>query len=365
MRTNPTFPLLLCVLLVGGALGGCNQRTGDGPAAGPPAPEPEVMVEEVHFRHGGNSLAGSLYRPNLPGRRPAVALVYGSGPKDRRYGGVGPALGRHFARNGFVCLTWDKPGLGKSTGDFNAQTFQDRAGEALAALQFLRERPEVRADAAGLWGHSQGGMVVPLAASLSDKVSFVIQVSGWQGPAWRQDAVRVEAELRADGFPEADVREAVAFAQMRMALIRGTGPFAELEAAQNRVRMRPWFVSVQACDRTLFYSARRVVAYDTGPIWKKVRCPVLVIYGDKDASSGPPEPLVAIIRGGLENANNPDVTVRVFAGADHSLCVTKSGGPKEQAQRAADRKDQSDPDFIPGYLDSMTAWLGKRFRTEP
>jgi pimeloyl-ACP methyl ester carboxylesterase len=353
------------MLLLGGTLAGCSQRTGDEPAAGPPAPEPKVRVEEVQFRHEDNSLAGSLYRPNLPGRRPAVALVFGSGEQDRYHGGAGPALGRHFARNGFVCLTWDKPGVGKSTGDFNAQTFPDRAGEALAALQFLRERPEVRADAVGLWGHSQGGMVVPLAASLSEKVSFVIQVSGWQGAAWRQDAVRVEAELRANGFSEADVKEAVAFAQMRMALIRGTGPFEELEAAQNQVKMRPWFASVRACDRTLFYASRPVVAFDSGPIWQKVHCPVLVIYGDQDVSSGPPEPLVAIIRGGLEKANNPDVTVRVFAGADHSLCVTKRGGPKEQAKRREDRKDQSDPDFVPGYLDSMTDWLHARFQTGP
>jgi pimeloyl-ACP methyl ester carboxylesterase len=208
-------------------------------------------------------------------------------------------------------------------------------------------------------------MVVPLAAALSDQVAFVIEVSGWQGPAWRQDAVRVAAELRADGFPEADVQEAVAFSQRRMALIRGTGPFEELEAAQNQVKLRPWFGAVHACGRTLFYAARRVVAYDTGPSWQKVHCPVLVLYGDKDVSSGPPEPLLAIIRSGLESAHNPDVTVHVFAGADHSLCVTKSGGPKEQSQHALERKDPSEPDFVPGYLDLMTDWLGKRFPTGP
>jgi alpha-beta hydrolase superfamily lysophospholipase len=138
-------------------------------------------------------------------------LVLGSEAQDRTYGGVGPALGRHFACNGFVCLVWDKPGVGKSTGDFNGQTFQDRAQEALAAVRFLCERPDVRADQVGLWGHSQGGMVVPLAASLSNQVAFVIQVSGWQGPAWRQDPVRVEAELQAAGFSAAEVKEATAF----------------------------------------------------------------------------------------------------------------------------------------------------------
>ena len=149
--------------------------------------------------------------------------------QDRAYGGAGPALGRHFASNGFACLAWDKPGVGRSTGESNAQTFRDRAEESLAAVRFLRQRPDVRPDQVGLWGHSQGGMVAPLAASLSDQVAFVIEVSGWQGAAWRQDAVRVEQELRGGGFPEADVKEATAFARLRMDLIRGGGPFEDLE----------------------------------------------------------------------------------------------------------------------------------------
>jgi pimeloyl-ACP methyl ester carboxylesterase len=196
-------------------------------------------------------------------------------------------------------------------------------------------------------------MVVPLAASLSDEVLFLIQVSGWQGAAWRQDAVRVEAEVRAAGSPEAEVKDAVAFAQMRMELIRGKGPFEELEQAQARVKMRPWFGSVHWCDRTLFYSARLNVDYDTGPSWEKVRCPVLAIYGDKDTSSGPLQPLVAIIRTGLQKAKNADVTVRIFPGADHSLCNSQTAAPK--------RKDQDSPDFVPGYLDAMTDWLAARF----
>jgi pimeloyl-ACP methyl ester carboxylesterase len=203
-------------------------------------------------------------------------------------------------------------------------------------------------------------MVAPLAASLSDKVAFVIQVSGWQGPAWCQDAVRVEAELRAAGFPEADVKEATAFARLRMELIRGTGPFEDLEKAQAKVKRHAWFASVHACDQTLFYSARRNVDYNTEPSWEKVHCPVLVIYGGKDTSSGPPEPLIAVIRRGLKKANNKDVTIRVFPNADHSLCSTKESG-RDQAQRAGARQAQNDPGFVSGYLDLMTEWLGKRF----
>jgi pimeloyl-ACP methyl ester carboxylesterase len=357
MRLSPG-PLLGGLLLMG-SLWGCAFQ-----------PPPEVqsqapVTEDVRFRHGDTLLAGTLFRPATAGPHPAVALVLGSGAHDRTYGGVGTALGQHFARHGFACLAWDKPGVGQSTGDFHAQTLQDRAGEALAAVRFLRERKDIRREQVGLWGHSQGGTVAPLAASLSGDVAFVIEVAGWQGPAWQQDLVRVEAELRADGYPEADVHSATAFARKRMDLIRGTGPFEELDRAQEEVKGLPWFGSVHRCDPALFHSARRIVANAPAPPWGKVRCPVLVIYGDRDTSTGPAEAQLAIIRHGLAEAGNRDVTEKVFADADHGLCRTKTGGPRELAERARARKKEEGPDFVPGYLDTLTTWLTRRFGPGP
>jgi pimeloyl-ACP methyl ester carboxylesterase len=288
-----------------------------------------------------------------------VLLVLGSGAKDRAYGGVGTALAKHFARNGFACMAWDKPGVGKSSGDYNAQDFRDRAEEVLAALRFLQKRTDIRRDCVGLWGHSQGGAVAPLVASLSSDVAFIIEVAGWQGAAWKQDPTRVEAELRADGFPEADIKRATAFARMRMDLIRGTAPFEELERMHPAVEKLPWFEYVGKCDRPLFYAARRSVGYDTGPSWEKVHCPVLVIFGDKDTSSGPPEELLAIIRRGLAKAGNKEVTFKIFPDADHSLCKSKTGGRKEVAQRSREHRKDDGPDFAPGYLNTMTTWLNK------
>lgn len=346
---------LLSSLLCGGSRPGRDAPRCQRPALA------EVIVEAVHFQHGSDLLAGSLYRPGLPGRHPAVALVLGSGSQDRGYGGMGPALGRHFARHGILCLTWDKPGVGQSTGDFNAQTFQDRAEEALAAVRFLRERPDAHADQVGLWGHSQGGMVVPLAAALAPDVAFVIEVSGWQGAAWQQDIVRVESELRHAGKPAADIREATAFARLRMDLIRGTGPYEALAQAQETVKTRPWFPVVHWCDRTLFYAARRMVNYDSEPSWEKVHCPVLAIYGDRDRSSGPPKPLVTLIRRGLKKADNRDVTIRIFPDADHSLCRAGTKQAKEAGPHADKGENPDAPDFVSDYLDLMSNWLAKRF----
>jgi pimeloyl-ACP methyl ester carboxylesterase len=285
--------------------------------------------------------------------------VLGSGPADRTYYGMAPHLWRHFARQGFACLAWDKPGVGHSTGDYNTQTFRDRADEALAAVRFLRGHGGVSKDRVGLWGHSQGGAVAPLAASLSGDVAFLIEVGGSQVVAWQQDIFRVEAELRADGYPEGEIREAVAFARMRMGLIRGQGEFEELEKAHASVERRPWFRYAGRCDRALFYSARRMVEFDPGPVWEQVHCPVLAIYGEQDTSL-PAEQSLPIIRRGLAVAGNRDVTIKVFPGADHGLRTSVTGGPKEARERTA-RPPGDAPDFTPGYLDLMTGWLTERF----
>ncbi len=325
--------------------GGTGQRDADARLG-------QVVTEEVRFQHAEDSLAGTLYLPDTRGPHPAVAMVFGSGDADRHYGGIGPALGNHFARSGIVCLIWDRPGVGESTGDYNAQTFHDRAGEALAAVRFLRKRSDVRSERVGLWGHSQGGMVAPLAASLSDEVAFLIEVSGWQGPVWQQDLVRVEAEVRAAGYPDSDVRRAAAFARERMDLIRGTGPYEELDKLQSTAKAEKWFRHVGYCGRALFESARKNVGYDTTPSWEGVHCPVLVIYGDRDTSSGPPEGLITVIGRGLKKAGNRDVSIKVFPGADHSLCVPSGDW--------GDGQTKAKLNFAPGYLELMTGWtLGK------
>jgi pimeloyl-ACP methyl ester carboxylesterase len=167
--------------------------------------------------------------------------------------------------------------------------------------------------------------------------------------------------MRADGCSAADIEAAVSFARTRMDLIRGTKPFAELEKLHPPLMKLAWFDKyVHACDEALFYSARRIVELDTEPWWAGVHCPVLAIYGDKDTSTGPPEPLVTIIQRGLAKASNRNLTVKIFYGADHSLCKAKTGGHKEVREGEPNRPRAAGPDFVDGYLDLMTAWLEKR-----
>ena len=57
----------------------------------------------------------------------------------------------------------------------------------------------------GLYGHSQGGWVAPLAASLSRGVAFIVAVSGPGVTPAEQGMYAVGEGMRADGWSEADV----------------------------------------------------------------------------------------------------------------------------------------------------------------
>ena len=92
-------------------------------------------------------------------------MVGGSGPSDRDNDTYFPPIRRHLTGAGIAVLSYDKRGVGGSSGDWRDATMDDLAADAAAALDFLGAHRGVRAGAAGLFGHSEGGWVVLRAAS--------------------------------------------------------------------------------------------------------------------------------------------------------------------------------------------------------
>jgi pimeloyl-ACP methyl ester carboxylesterase len=355
MRLRPGPAILFGGFLALASLSGCGRRTAVEPHSLSAAPEHATIVEDVTFRHGDNLLAGSIHRPNLPGPHPAVAFVHGSGALGRNDWTLHPPLREHLARQGIASLCWDKPGVGASTGDWTEQSFHDRAREALAAVTFLRGRADIDQKHVGLWGISQGGWICPLAASLSPDVAFIVLVSAPAGTIEEQDLYRVEQEMRGDGMPAADIEKAQAFARRRIELIRGTS-FEQFDAAQREVSEERWFKDyVHRLGPRDFAFGKKNIAYDGRGVVKGVRCPVLIIVGERDRIVPAKESAVRIEEN-LRKAGNRYVTIKVFAEADHFIHLSQSGGPRE-----AQAKDRVKT-FAPGYLSTVTDWIGGQVR---
>jgi uncharacterized protein len=160
--------------------------------------------EEVNFRNDDVTLAGTLMIPSRKGQHPAIVFIHGSGPQDRDFGPL-PAL---FARRGFAVLTYDKRGVGNSTGDFKQVPFYELAGDAVAGVRYLKTRKEINPNRIGVWGISQGGWLGPFAASQSADIAFVISVSGPGVTPKEQMLFYRGNQLRRMGLSEQSVEEA-------------------------------------------------------------------------------------------------------------------------------------------------------------
>lgn len=157
-----------------------------GLSSGPANAAPNGFSEEgVRFQSAGVTLEGTVLVPDeaSPGRKPAMALVHGAGPHTREdYRAEAEA----FAQGGIVTLIYDKRTKGYSEFE---RSYELLAGDALAAVRALHARPDVNPDAVGLWGLSEGGWVVPIAASRSDEVGFVVLVRRHRRPASATDVL--------------------------------------------------------------------------------------------------------------------------------------------------------------------------------
>ena len=178
--------------------------------------------EAVHFANGDISLSGMLVLPGAARKVPAVVLFHGSGPLPRN-----PYMARWFAEQGFAALTYDKRGVGESTGNFHVVPFMDLSGDGLAAVEYLKSRKEIDSAHIGVWGLSQGGWLGPLAASRSADVAFVIAVSGPGVSPREQMIFYYVKDLEAKGLPESDIREATVLRRDIWAYLY-TSPYQEL-----------------------------------------------------------------------------------------------------------------------------------------
>ncbi len=194
--------------------------------------------EDVHFQSEGVTLAGTLRIPLASGKHSAVFLLQGSGDADRD---AESFYADHFARHGIAALVYDKRGTGSSGGDYREESFDDFAADALAGIHYLQSRKEIDPKKVGLYGRSHGGIVAPLAASLSKDVAFVVNVSGAGVPPYQQVTYQAATQMRRDGFSESEIAEAIAYMNQKWAVARAEGKgWDSLQVATQNARGKRW-----------------------------------------------------------------------------------------------------------------------------
>ena len=342
----------------------------------PKPPFPYAEREALYENPADMSkLGGTLTIPRARGRHPAVLLITGSGPQDRDETIFGhkpfKVIADRLTRAGFVVLRVDDRGVGKSTGDPKA-TIEVQTTDVAAGVAYLRKQPEVDPKKVGLLGHSVGGIIAPMvAADGKQKIAFVVSLAGPGVKGSVLSPMQIQAILLAQGkIPPAEIKKLVALQKKAQAMaFKGKADKAkitkllaeahaigmkyapeehrklatkEVIAAQGQAQLAtmasPWFISFMKLDPTRH--------------WRKVKCPVLVLIGEKDLQVPAAANLKPVVKA-LKRARNRDVTTHKLPGLNHLFQKARTGLIKEYAQL--------DETFDEATLTLISAWMKKRF----
>jgi pimeloyl-ACP methyl ester carboxylesterase len=317
-------------------------------------PTPAITQQPVHFSNASVNLAGTLYLPAVGDHVPAVVVLWGAQAPTRDFA-LYQQLATALPAIGVAVLVFDRRGSGGSGGSNAHSTFQDLAGDGIAALHVLQHNPRIDPRRIGFWGLSQGGWLAILAASETPDAAFAISCSAPLVTPADQMTFAVNNIFSIRGYGHDALRQALALRATEAEYSAGHGTYDSVVAATRRASTQPWFNdaflrTVDEIPATTPDTAwLRVMQYDPITPLEKVRVPVLIFYGGADpwvpvaASMGRLRPIAA---------RHPNISYYVIANADHLLSF-----PKQQTMDWDNGAlEQQKPESAEYFL-VMASWL--------
>ncbi|MFZ2146716.1 MAG: alpha/beta fold hydrolase [Sedimentisphaerales bacterium] len=334
----------------------------------PKKPYPYIEEEVIYENEkAGIKLAGTFTFPRSEGPFPAVILITGSGGQDRNETVFGHrpflVLADYLTRKGIAVLRVDDRGVGGSTGNLLESTSGDFAGDVLVGVKYLKGRKEVNPKEIGLIGHSEGGIVAPIAAAQSSDVAFIVLMAGTGLTGEEILHLQNDFILKAVGASDKvlamhraaleqifDVLKhekdnAVAEKEIRKIMTDTLAKLSEKEKEalgaseatieiQLKMLLSRWF--------------RFFLTYDPKPTLMKVKCPVLAINGQLDLQVPPKENLSAIEEA-LKTGGNTNYTIRELPKHNHLFQRAQTGTISEYAK--------IEETISPIALESISQWI--------
>jgi fermentation-respiration switch protein FrsA (DUF1100 family) len=317
----------------------------------PKKPYPYKEDEVIVINKGADvTLAGTFTYPEKGDNFPTIVLITGSGPQDRDEAIMGHrpflVLSDYLTRHGIAVLRCDDRGIGKSTGNFGTATTKDFVTDALACVEYLKTRKEVDKKHIGLIGHSEGGIIAPMAAMKSKDVSFIVLMAG-TGLNGRkilelQSRLIAKAEGESDeninkmmeintklydiAIQEKDSSRAEAkihkvlddfYSTMPDSVKNSPENSKERLYAQTKTLLSPWF--------------RFFLSYEPKENLSKLKIPVLAVNGEHDLQVPPKENLAAI-ESALKTAGNKNYKVVEIPKLNHLFQTSVTGSPTEYSK---------------------------------
>ena len=329
------------------------------------------MEQEINFVSGKIKLAGTLAVPSVNAKsEPTFVFINGSGPTDRNENpdftlmapkekeklaqslkafnlnpdqfklNVFNEMSDYFVNEGFATFRYDKRGIGKSEGDYKTAGFSDLVSDARAAIRFLRGRTEVDSSKIIVLGHSEGGIIGPVLCAEDLEIAALVICAGTsqkldeimmqQAEAAKEMLSRLTPEQK-EKFGVTGSPDPVGVMKDFIEKVKRGDEYVELEG--HRVFAK-WY-----CEH---------FEHDPLETIKKVKCPVLIVQGEKDFQV--PFSNAIALRDTLEKSKNAKVRLLLFPNIDHLLKFEPAQSSELSYISKIDRKVE------PLIIKSISSW---------
>ena len=322
--------------------------------------------EEVIFKNNeaNITLAGTLTLPNKNGKFPVVILISGSGPQDRDESFMGHkpflVLSDYLTRQGIGVLRFDDRGVGESTGNFGKATTEDFSKDVLSAIAYLKTRNDVDIKNIGLIGHSEGGIIAPLAANNSKDVAFMVLlastgISGTELSVMQSKILR-EFPVKDEVAYEKNTRKAIAIVISN----KGESEIKKELTKHYNDFLRPILTSLNVPEKNIntFIESqlktslqpwsRYFLQYNPADEIEKLQIPVLSLNGSKDTQVN-----AKINQEGIRNAlikgKNKDYKIVELENLNHFFQECETG--------KMDEYRKIEQTFSPTALNEIKNWV--------
>jgi dipeptidyl aminopeptidase/acylaminoacyl peptidase len=193
----------------------------------------------------------------------------------------------------------DDRGVGCSKGgDVADATIPERADDSKAGIRYMKNRGEIDADRIGLLGISEGGNIGPMIAAEDPTIRAIVIMAG--SAAAGKDIVKWQVRYDTALIEGVSDKERSRILKQRM---------TDVEKWIAEAEHLPW--------------RKSFIEYNPLLTANKVRCPVLILHGDRDAHV--PVEHAHVLANEMRSSGNGDVTVEILTDHNHLFLKDKDG----------------------------------------
>jgi pimeloyl-ACP methyl ester carboxylesterase len=337
-----------------------------------------MVTEDFEFLSGGRKLSGFIDQPANGEARALIVFVHGSGPTDIRRENRYVDLRQRFAQLGIASVVWDKPGRGRSEGEFDPnQRLAESAREVLDAVALLRREDVPGAQKIGIWGASRGGWVAPMALAQDPEIEFWISVSGV--PAADNKYYLMESNLPLEGRTLEETQRLMEEWKRGREIAMEGGDYDAYLAATRNLRSDTsvlYFAgdltgsrAEYEAEQAAFLRARDEVQFDENLSAIRVRdfdimlssldIDVLALLGERDTNVDW-QAAKALYEGTIGRNDSATLSIRTFPECNHSLNVSKTGSVREVEGTPLNMGAK-----CAGYYETQLEWLKEYVVPDP